>query len=212
MATNKRRRVDDDENNATAAANAPPGAPTTPATTNSGGTPGLKGAKPGDSSGSEGTLAGANGAANKKRRMAWSAEATALGYEAGTIKNSAYVLLAQSGVAGMTVAAIVEAATKQGYVGYRPSCLSAFLSLPRDERASARLRSNRETLFDESSNASFPPFFFFFFFVVATFPVASRPSHGARLTSLSPRLFPGKPHVNPTDCTAGARARPPTTA
>ena len=134
MATNKRRRVDDDENNATAAANAPPGAPTTPATTNSGGTPGLKGAKPGDSSGSEGTLAGANGAANKKRRMAWSAEATALGYEAGTIKNSAYVLLAQSGVAGMTVAAIVEAATKQGYVGSRHSCLSAFLSLPRDER------------------------------------------------------------------------------
>ena len=117
MATNKRRRVDDDENNATAAANAPPGAPTTPATTNSGGTPGLKGAKPGDSSGSEGTLAGANGAANKKRRMAWSAEATALGYEAGTIKNSAYVLLAQSGVAGMTVAAIVEAARPQ--MGWR---------------------------------------------------------------------------------------------
>jgi len=135
MATNKRRRVDDDENNATAAANAPPGAPTTPATTNSGGTPGLKGAKPGDSSGSEGTLAGANGAANKKRRMAWSAEATALGYEAGTIKNSAYVLLAQSGVAGMTVAAIVEAATKQGYVGSRPSRLSAFLSLRRARRA-----------------------------------------------------------------------------
>jgi hypothetical protein len=116
MATNKRRRADDDDNNATAGANAPPGAPTTPATTNSGGTPGLKGAKPGDSSGSEGTLAGANGAANKKRRVAWSAEATALGYEAGTIKNSAYVLLAQSGVAGMTVAAIVDAATKQGCV------------------------------------------------------------------------------------------------
>lgn len=175
MATNKRRRVDDDENNATAAANAPPGAPTTPATTNSGGTPGLKGAKPGDSSGSEGTLAGANGAANKKRRMAWSAEATALGYEAGTIKNSAYVLLAQSGVAGMTVAAIVEAATKQGYVGSRPSCLSAFLSLPRDERASARLRSNRETLFDESSNASFPPFVFFYFLSSRRFP--SPPVH-----------------------------------
>lgn len=158
MATNKRRRVDDDENNATAAANAPPGAPTTPATTNSGGTPGLKGAKPGDSSGSEGTLAGANGAANKKRRMAWSAEATALGYEAGTIKNSAYVLLAQSGVAGMTVAAIVEAATKQGYVGSRPSCLSAFLSLPRDERG-ARVPSRNA--FRCVIERFFPPVRFF---------------------------------------------------
>ena len=44
----------------------------------------------------------------------WSAEAAALGYEAGTIKNSAYVLLAASGASGMTVAAIVDAATKQG--------------------------------------------------------------------------------------------------
>ena len=132
MATNKRRRVDDDENNATAAANAPPGAPTTPATTNSGGTPGLKGAKPGDSSGSEGTLAGATGAANK-RRMAWSAERLRSGYEAGTIKNSAYVLLAQSGVAGMTVAAIVEAATKQGYVRICPPRPRRRLSLPEDD-------------------------------------------------------------------------------
>ena len=145
MATNKRRRVDDDENNnATAGANAPPGAPGTPATTNSGGTPGLKGAKPGDSSGSEGTQAGANGAANKKRRMAWSAEAIALGYEAGTIKNSAYVLLAQSGVAGMTVAAIVDAATKQGYVGVPLlGASSAFLSLPRDESADFVRRRRR---------------------------------------------------------------------
>jgi hypothetical protein len=128
MATNKRRRVDDDENNATAAANGPPGAPTTPATTNSGGTPGLKGSKPGDSSGSEeGTLNGekrndGSGAANKKRKLAWSAEAMALGYETGTIKNSAYVLLAQSGATGMTVAAIVDAATKRGYVWFWIGC------------------------------------------------------------------------------------------
>ena len=83
--------------------------------------------KPGDSSGSEGTLVGTNVpvgkqsetnavAATKKRRVGWNQEATALGYEAGTIKNSAFVLLAQSGTAGMTVAAIVDAATKQGYV------------------------------------------------------------------------------------------------
>ena len=52
--------------------------------------------------------------ANKKQRAAWSAEAIVLGYETGTIKNSAYVLLAQSGVQGMTVATIVDAATKQG--------------------------------------------------------------------------------------------------
>ena len=88
--------------------------PNTPATTNSGGTP-AKLARPGDSSGSEG---GQNNPAlrgvDKKARAAWSAEAAALGYEAGTIKNSAYVLLAASGASGMTVAAIVDAATKQG--------------------------------------------------------------------------------------------------
>ena len=51
---------------------------------------------------------------DKQARALWCAEATALGYEAGTIKNSAYVLLAASGATGMTVAAIVDAATKQG--------------------------------------------------------------------------------------------------
>ena len=119
MATNKRRRVEDEsENNATQGAMVPP---TTPAST--GGETLLK-VKPGDSSGSEGTLVGAAmgkqsdaaNAQNKKRRLGWNAEANALGYEAGTIKNSAYVLLAQSGTTGMTVAAIVDAATKQGYV------------------------------------------------------------------------------------------------
>jgi hypothetical protein len=49
----------------------------------------------------------------KKQRSTWSQEAVALGYETGTIKNSSYVLLAASGLAGMTVAAIVEAATRQ---------------------------------------------------------------------------------------------------
>ena len=53
-------------------------------------------------------------ASRRSARAAWSAEAAALGYEAGTIKNSAYVLLAASGAGGMTVAAIVDAATKQG--------------------------------------------------------------------------------------------------
>lgn len=76
--------------------------PNTPATTNSGGTP----AKVVDAAGGL--------EANKKQRAAWSAEAVALGYEAGTIKNSAYLLLAASGATGMTVAAIVDAATKQG--------------------------------------------------------------------------------------------------
>ena len=94
--------------------------PNTPATTNSGGTPAKLARPGGDSKGdSEG---GSDGAAanpalrgvDKKARAAWSAEAAALGYEAGTIKNSAYVLLAASGASGMTVAAIVDAATKQG--------------------------------------------------------------------------------------------------
>ena len=129
MATNKRRRVDDDENATAAASDGTMVPPTTPATTTSagGGTPGGVKVKPGDSSGSEGTLVGTNVpvgkqsetnavAATKKRRVGWNQEATALGYEAGTIKNSAFVLLAQSGTAGMTVAAIVDAATKQGYV------------------------------------------------------------------------------------------------
>lgn len=77
--------------------------PNTPATTNSGGTP-AKLEKAG----------GGAGADVKQQRAAWSSEAVALGYEAGTIKNSAYLLLAASGSTGMTVAAIVEAATKQG--------------------------------------------------------------------------------------------------
>ena len=116
MATNKRRRVEDEsENNATQGAMVPP---TTPAST--GGETPLK-VKPGDSSGSEGTLVGAtmgkqSDAQNKKRRLGWNAEANALGYEAGTIRISADVSLAQSGTTGMTVAAIVDAATKQGYV------------------------------------------------------------------------------------------------
>lgn len=106
-ANGKRQRVSTSAEPDDGAANGP----NTPATTNSGGTPN----KPtrGDSSGSEGVGAAP---ANKKQRAAWSSEAIALGYEAGTIKNSAYVLLAQSGAAGMTVAAIVDAATKQGYV------------------------------------------------------------------------------------------------
>ena len=106
-ANGKRQRVSTSAEPDDGAANGP----NTPATTNSGGTPN----KPtrGDSSGSEGIGAAP---ANKKQRAAWSSEAIALGYEAGTIKNSAYVLLAQSGAAGMTVAAIVDAATKQGYV------------------------------------------------------------------------------------------------
>ena len=90
-----------------------PGGPNTPATTNSGGTP-AKLARPGDSSGSEGGVNNALRGVDKKARALWCAEATALGYEAGTIKNSAYVLLAASGATGMTVAAIVDAATKQG--------------------------------------------------------------------------------------------------
>ena len=205
MATNKRRRVDDDENNATAGANAPPGAPTTPATTNSGGTPGLKGAKPGDSSGSEGTQAGANGAANKKRRMAWSAEAIALGYEVGTIKNSAYVLLAQSGVAGMTVAAIVDAATKQGYVGVRVP--SRGFSLPSPRRARARVRRRRDAKRDaRNREALLPPDErrqdeTFFLRAAAAAPRGTDPSSS-----------PSRLRSKPTDCTAGARARPPTTA
>ena len=90
-----------------------PGGPNTPATTNSGGPP-AKLARPGDSSGSEGGVNNALRGVDKKARALWCAEATALGYEAGTIKNSAYVLLAASGATGMTVAAIVDAATKQG--------------------------------------------------------------------------------------------------
>jgi len=50
----------------------------------------------------------------KKQRATWSAEAVALGYETGTIKHAAYVLLAASGTSGMTVASIVESAQKQG--------------------------------------------------------------------------------------------------
>jgi len=90
-----------------------PGGPNTPATTNSGGTP-AKLARPGDSSGSEGGVNNALHGVDKKARALWCAEATALGYDAGTIKSSAYVLLAASRATGMTVDAIVDAVTKQG--------------------------------------------------------------------------------------------------
>lgn len=81
--------------------------PNTPATTNSGG--GVEIAVGGGGGGG-----GVGSEGNNKLRAAWSQEAVALGYETGTIKNSAYVLLAASGAKGMTVAAIVDAATKQG--------------------------------------------------------------------------------------------------
>ena len=102
---NKRQRSSDPEDGTVT-----PG-PNTPAITTSGGTP----TKPtaagaGAAAGSEAAAA----AARKQQRATWSSEAVALGYETGTIKNSAYVLLALSGLTGMTVAAIVEAATKQG--------------------------------------------------------------------------------------------------
>ena len=87
--------------------------PNTPATTNSGGTP-AKLARPGDSSGSEG---GQNNPALRgwTRRLApRGAPRLRRSGTRGTIKNSAYVLLAASGAGGTTVAAIVDAATKQG--------------------------------------------------------------------------------------------------
>jgi hypothetical protein len=112
-----------------------PNGPTTPATTNSGGTPAK--ATRGDSSGSEG---GGHlpAPANKKQRAAWSAEAIALGYETGTIKNSAFVLLAESGATGMTVAAIVEAATKQGCVRFRSVSLAQIATAARGVAARFR--------------------------------------------------------------------------
>jgi len=81
--------------------------PNTPATTDDGGTP----LKP--STAQAEASAGSGEPPAKKQRSTWSQEAVALGYETGTIKNSSYVLLAASGLAGMTVAAIVEAATRQ---------------------------------------------------------------------------------------------------
>ena len=48
----------------------------------------------------------------KRAKKNWSADAVALGYEVGTIKHSAYVLLAESGTAGMTVASIVGTAQR----------------------------------------------------------------------------------------------------
>jgi hypothetical protein len=104
---NKRQRSSDPEDGT-----ATPG-PNTPATTTSGGTP----IKPTAAAAATATATGAGSepsAAAAKKRAIWSGEAVALGYETGTIKHSAYVLLALSGVTGMTVAAIVEAATKQG--------------------------------------------------------------------------------------------------
>lgn len=47
-----------------------------------------------------------------KRAKNWSGDAVALGYEVGTIKYSAYVLLAESGTRGMTVASIVGTAQR----------------------------------------------------------------------------------------------------
>lgn len=83
--------------------------PNTPATTNSGGTPAKRPAPETSSGGQTGGEPPA-----KKQRATWSAEAVALGYETGTIKHAAYVLLAASGTSGMTVASIVESAQKQG--------------------------------------------------------------------------------------------------
>lgn len=53
---------------------------------------------------------------NKRSRTlsSCSSEALALGYELGTIKHAAYVLLTRAGDAGLTVSAIVEHATKEG--------------------------------------------------------------------------------------------------
>jgi hypothetical protein len=53
---------------------------------------------------------------NKRTRTLSScaSEAVALGYEHGTIKHAAYVLLTRAGDAGLTVSAIVEHATREG--------------------------------------------------------------------------------------------------
>lgn len=48
----------------------------------------------------------------QRAKKNWSADAVALGYEIGTIKHSAYVLLAESGTQGMTVASIVGTAQR----------------------------------------------------------------------------------------------------
>jgi len=87
--------------------------PNTPATTSTGGTPAKRPA-PETSSGGGQTGASGEQPPAKKQRATWSAEAVALGYETGTIKHAAYVLLAASGTSGMTVASIVESAQKQG--------------------------------------------------------------------------------------------------
>ena len=90
--------------------------PNTPATTGEDGAAAMAGggAVGAASEGGVGGGGGGGGGDLKKQRAAWSQEAVTLGYEAGTIKNSAYLLLAASGAKGMTVAAIVDAATKQG--------------------------------------------------------------------------------------------------
>jgi hypothetical protein len=106
-APGKRQRTSENRSAEEGAAGVATPGPNTPATTGEDGAAIV---------GGEGGAGGVGGmdAGVKKQRGAWSAEAVALGYEAGTIKNSAYVLLAASGLKGMTVAAIVEAATKQG--------------------------------------------------------------------------------------------------
>jgi len=48
----------------------------------------------------------------KRAKKNWTADAVALGYEVGTIKYSAYVLLAENGARGMTVASIVGTAQR----------------------------------------------------------------------------------------------------
>jgi hypothetical protein len=48
----------------------------------------------------------------KRAKKNWSADAVRLGYEEGTIKHSAYILLAESGTTGMTVASIVGTAQR----------------------------------------------------------------------------------------------------
>jgi len=106
-APGKRQRTSgSDKNDAEDGSVTPTPGPHTPAITTGGGTP------PKLSRGQD----GGDGEGAKKHRGAWSQEAVGLGYESGTIKNSAYVLLAASGPKGMTVAAIVDAATKQGCV------------------------------------------------------------------------------------------------
>ena len=132
-AGHKRRRVDSDGEDGTIT----PG-PNTPATTNSGGTP-SKPMKAEHGDAATATAGGGGGGGDKKKkRAAFTAEAASLGYETGTIKNSAFVLLAESGATGMTVAAIVEAATKQGCVRFHSVSLAQIATAARGVAARFR--------------------------------------------------------------------------